>query len=90
MKLDGFESKLLYKLYRNRCFGKGHMLESNLLSGFPKHTTGEAKAALKALKRSGIVLTYPTKHGFSVYIEAGKRLDVFQALKRDYPWLSEF
>ncbi len=27
---------ILYKLWRNRCFGKGHMLIDNVLRGFPK------------------------------------------------------
>ncbi len=29
------ELGILYKLWRNRCFGKGHMLVDNLIDGFP-------------------------------------------------------
>jgi len=29
------ELGILYKLWRNRCFGKGHILINNLIDGFP-------------------------------------------------------
>ncbi|KAA0004635.1 MAG: hypothetical protein FE039_03010, partial [Thermoplasmata archaeon] len=59
---------ILYKLWRNRCFGKGHMLIDNLLKGFPSHTIKDVKNDLDDLISRNIVVKKPTGHGYAVYI----------------------
>lgn len=87
MELHGHQARLLLKLYRHRCFGKGHMLEDHLLTGFPSHAVGDARDNLERLKRAGVLVAHKTKHGPSVFIAARLRLEVYDALRRAYPWL---
>lgn len=85
--LRELEERLLYALYRKGCFGKGHMLEDNLLRSFPTHRAGDARDDLEQLKREGIVVVHKTAHGPSVYIAVHRRFEVFDRLRERYPWL---
>lgn len=83
------EAKLCWKLYRQRCFGAGHMLEDNVLRGFPTHEVGAAKSALAKLIRDGILVPKSTTHGRAVYIDAALRLEVHARIREhpDFAWL---
>lgn len=85
------EAKVCFKLYRNRCFGAGHMLVDNVVSGFPSHELDEAREAVERLIRDGILRPHPTKHGRAVNIQASLRLHVRERI-REHPkfaWLPE-
>ena len=81
------ELRILKVLYRARCFGKGHLLEDNLLRHFPSNMVGDARDAVETLKREGIVVVHKTAHGVSVFIDASLRLEVYAALLGIFPWL---
>jgi hypothetical protein len=78
---------LLFKLWRNRCFGKGHMLIDNLFGGFPSHIKGQMQAELDKLIKENIVIKKPSKHGKAVYINYECKDKIALALKKKYPFL---
>ena len=55
--------RIVQKLFRKGCFGKGHILIIRLQKGFPKHFIPYSKKALKDLIKSDIVSVKKTKHG---------------------------
>jgi len=81
------EAAILYKLYRHRVFGKHHMLEDNLLRGFPPDRIATLRRALETLKREGTVLRKSTKHGPAVYLPPKLGREVYEQLKKHYPFL---
>jgi len=81
------EASIFYKLYRHRVFGKHHMLEDNLLRGFPPDQIATLKAALETLKREGTVLRKSTKHGPAVYLPPKLGREIYEQLKKLYPFL---
>lgn len=87
--LSSAEARVCFKLHRNRCFGKGHMLVDNVVRGFPSHETNAVKKAVLALIRDGILVEHPTRHGTAIHIAAGQRLRLWAALRRtpDFAWL---
>lgn len=87
--LTPLEARLCAKLYRERCFGKGHKLVSTVLQGVPTHAQGEASEALDQLVRDGIVVKHPTKNGMSVFLNPKRRLEVWERLRehKDFAWL---
>lgn len=88
-ELTALEARLCAKLYRARCFGKGHKLISTILQSVPTHAQGEAGDALEELVRDGLVVKHPTKDGMSVFINPKYRLDVWERLRehKDFAWL---
>ena len=56
------ELGILYKLWRNRCFGKGHMLIDNLIDGFPTNIQDKISDSLKELIRKGFLVRKSSKH----------------------------
>lgn len=88
-RLDAYEAKVCFKLYRQRCFGRGHKRIDTVTSGFPSHELDQVKEAIARLVKDGILIEHPTKHGKAVHIDAAKRLDVWKALRKlpDYGWL---
>ena len=85
--LDPEEAALLLKLYRGRKFGASHLLEGNLLRGFPPDRLDVLKSALESLKRDGIVGAKKTKHGPAVFLPPSLGKEVYEELRRRYPWL---
>ena len=81
------EASILYKLYRHGVFGKHHMLEDNLLRGFPPDQIAALRGALENLKREGTVLRKSTKHGPAVYLPPKLGRDIYEQLKKHYPFL---
>src|SRR3989442_15797763 len=81
------EASLLLKLYRRKRFGAAHILEDNLLHGFPPEKVGDLRDALEALKREGIVKSKPTKHGPAVFLDASMSRAIYEQLRKHYSWL---
>lgn len=88
-RLDKYEAKVCFKLYRQGCFGAGHKLIDTVTTGFPSHELDKVKDAIQALIKDGILVRHPTKHGEAVHIDAKKRLELYEALRAmpDYKWL---
>ena len=81
------EAAILYKLYRRKVFGKHHMLEDNLLRGFPPDQIAALKGAMERLKRDGTVVRKSTKHGRAVYLPPKLGREIYEQLKKHYPFL---
>jgi len=81
------ELGIIYKLWRNRCFGKGHMLIDNLIDGFPTENQNNISRSVKELIRKGFLVRKSSKHGQAVYINLnmGKQIEI--ELKKKYPFL---
>lgn len=63
------------------------MLEDNLLRGFPPDQIATLKGALETLKREGTVLSKSTKHGAAVYLPPTLGREIYEQLKKHYPFL---
>ncbi len=63
------------------------MLEDNLLRGFPPDQIAALRGALENLKRDGTVLRKSTKHGPAAYLPPKLGRDIYEQLKRHYPFL---
>ena len=81
------EATLLFRLYRRRKFGASHILEDNLLAGFPPEGLAGLRAALERLKREGIVLAKSTRHGPAVSVPPFLGKTIYEELRRHYPFL---
>ena len=81
------EAAILYKLYRHKVFGKHHILEDNLLRGFPPDQIAALGGALEGLKRDGTVSCKSTKHGPAVYLPPKLGREIYEQLKKRYPFL---
>jgi len=81
------EAALLLKLYRGRKFGASHLLEANLLRGFPPDSLGAMKSAVESLKRDGILASKKTRHGAAVFLPPSLGRDIYETLRKRYPWL---
>ena len=81
------EAAILYKLYRHTVFGKHHMLEDNLIRGFPPDHFATLPRALETRKREGTVLRKSTKHGPAVYRPPKLGREIYEQLKKYYPFL---
>jgi len=87
MSFTDAQLDLLFKLWRNRCFGKGHMLINNLVGGFPSHIKGQMQGELDDLIKKNIVIKKPTQHGSAVYINYDHKDKISFELKRRFPFL---
>ncbi len=87
VELTAYESALLLKLYRGGKFGSSHLLEDNLLKGYPSDQLGALRSALNDLKRDGTLSRKSTTHGPAVSIPHSLHREVYEALKAHYPWL---
>jgi len=65
----------------------GHILEHNLLRGFPPEKVGSLRATLDSLKSEGIVRPKPTKHGPAVFLDPAKSNETYEQLRKHYSWL---
>jgi len=81
------EAAILYKLYRHKVFGKHHLLEDNVMRGFPPVQIAALRGALDSLDQDGIVLRKSSKHSPAVYLPPKLGREVYQQLKRHYPFL---
>ena len=81
------ELAILYKLWRNRCFGKGHLLIDNLVDSFPTDTQKNIKISVNNLIKNRNLLKKPTKHGQAVFINLAYRKQIEIELKKKYPFL---
>ena len=87
MSINPVKIDILYKLWRNRCFGKGHMLIDNVLKGFPKDRINEFKGAIRELIKEGILIVKKTKQGDAVFINPIRRIEIANILRRYYNFL---
>jgi hypothetical protein len=81
------ELGILYKLWRNRCFGKGHMLIDNLINGFPTNIQDKIADSLKELIRKGFLVRKSSKYGQAVFINLNMKRQIELELKKKYPFL---
>lgn len=81
------EASLILKLYRRKRFGAAHILEDNLLHGFPPEKVGDLRETLEALKIEGIVKPKPTKHGPAVFLDPAMSPELYEQLRKHYSWL---
>jgi len=81
------ELSILYKLWRNRCFGKGHMLIDNLTDGFPTNIQDKITGSLKELIRKGFLVRKSSRHGQAVYINLNMKKQIETELKKKYPFI---
>lgn len=81
------EASLIFKLYRRKRFGAAHILEDNLLQGFPPEKVGSLRGTLERLKSDGIVRSKPTKHGPAVFLDPAISREIYEQLRKHYPWL---
>jgi len=81
------EASLILKLYRGRRFGARHILEDNLLHGFPSENLGGLRKSLEGLKNEGIVKAKPTRHGPAVFLDPSMSRDIYDQLRKHYAWL---
>ncbi len=81
------EAALLFKLYRRRKFGANHILEDNLLAGYPPGNVADLREALEGLKREGVLVRKPTRHGPAVSIPPSLGRPIYEELRRRYPFL---
>lgn len=90
-KLTLDEAAICFKLVRNKVIGKHHMLEDNLLNGFPSHKLGDMRDALDALKRDQLVMRKKSKHGEAVYLDPSLVKPLTKRIKehKDFGWLPE-
>jgi len=86
-ELTGDEASLILKLYRRKRFGAGHILEDNLLHGFPPEKVGVLQETLDSLKREGIVKPKSTKHGPAVFLDPAMSREIYEQLRKHYSWL---
>jgi len=86
-KFTDNELAILYKLWRNRCFGKGHMLIDNLTDGFPTNIQDKTTDSLKELIRKGVLVRKSSKHGQAVFINLNMIKQIEGELKKRYPFL---
>lgn len=86
-KFTDHELDIMYKLWRNRCFGKGHMLMDNLTDGFPTNVQDKMAQSIKELIRNGFLIKKSTKHGYAVFINLGFRKQIEKELKNKYLFL---
>ena len=87
MDISSIQVDLLFKLWRNRCFGKGHMLIDNLIGGFPSHIKGTMQTELNDLIKNNYIIKKPTKHGHAVYINYEYKDKIAASIKKKYPFL---
>jgi len=79
-------AELLYKLFNNRCYRKGHMLEERVVSGIAVHFRGQAKKILKrALKDQWIVTYGKTKYGVAYQLNLGYLQEIKKFIKKHKP-----
>jgi hypothetical protein len=81
------ELSILYKLWRHRCFGKGHLLVDTVVDGFPTNTQHTIKIAIRSLIQNGYLVKKPTKHGYALFINLQWRKIIEQELRKKYSFL---
>lgn len=64
--MDIYQKAILGKMYKLRYIGGRHTSEDNVVKGFPKHTRGDLKKALKVLIKEGYIVPKPTSYGLEV------------------------
>lgn len=75
---------IFYKLWRNRCFGKGHMLIDTVSNGFPTNLQQTVKHEIDTLVRRSYLVKKPSKNGYYVYINLKHKQKIENAIKSMY------
>jgi hypothetical protein len=90
-KLDRYEAKVCFKLYRQGCFGAGHRLIDTVTSGFPSHELDRVSDAIQRLIKDGILKQHPTKNGYAVNIHSTLKQEMYDTLRAmpEYKWLTK-
>ncbi|MFA5333145.1 MAG: hypothetical protein WC376_01480 [Candidatus Nanoarchaeia archaeon] len=60
---DDLEAQIVWKLFHNGKFGKGHFTEETILKGIPKNMWGDARATIKDLIKKDIIQYKDHDHG---------------------------
>ena len=81
------ELGIFYKLWRRKCFGKGHMLIDNVVDGFPTKIQNTARDGVQSLIKKGYLGQKPTKHGMAVYINLDFKKVIYKDIKKKYPFV---
>ncbi|MBI3032278.1 hypothetical protein HYY69_02285 [Candidatus Woesearchaeota archaeon] len=66
------KSTILRKLYRRRIIGGKHTAFEHVMSGIPKHLTGQAKQTTEFLIKEGLILAKPTNYGLQISLNPEK------------------
>jgi len=74
-------------MYRHKRFGGAHVLEDNLLQGYPPDKVGSLRGTLERLRVDGIVRSKKTKHGLALFLDAAMGKEIYEQLRRHYAWL---
>lgn len=86
-KFTDNELSILYKLWRNRCYGKGHMLIDYLTDGFPTNIQDKITESLKELIRKRLFSKKILKNSQAVFINLNMKKQIETELKNKYPFL---
>ncbi len=79
------EATLLRKLFKKRCFGKGHMSESNLPKGFPSHLRKRVLGIADKLLREGLLQKHPTHHEMQWNINVNRMDETRSRVRKFHP-----
>ena len=75
---------IFYKLWRNRCFGKGHMLIDTVANGFPTDVQQKVKHEIDTLVKRKYLVKKPSKNGYYVHINLKQKQKIENAIKTIY------
>ncbi len=64
-------------------WGKKSLYVNNLIGGIPSHLKGDAKNAVDALLKEGLLLPKPHHHGMKVFLNANKRAQIEHIVKSE-------
>ncbi len=72
---------VLKKLYKDSCWGKGHMLVERLKRVVPTHLRGDVAPVIEELAKDGIIVVYgKTKYGLAVNLNIAKKREIEEIL----------
>lgn len=66
------KTTILRKLFRRRIIGGKHTAFEHVMSGIPRHLTGQAKQTTELLIKDGLILTKPTNYGLQISLNPDK------------------
>lgn len=78
---------ILFKLYREHCFGTNDMYIDNVLKGFPKDKKDIFRDAVDDLIRRDYLGVKSKKRGKKVFINPQFRKEIFKAIADKNPFL---
>lgn len=75
---------LVYKLWRDKCWGAGHHGYSNLTrKGFPSHVRGKfVEHVLDSLIKDRIIISRPSGHDYQCFLNREKLAEIDSIIKK--------